>query len=366
MSDKTVPPIDPKKALPKEWHPQQSKLLQSWAEIASSYRWMHNQAYMIYKKKNLWFMLPLIIMSTVAGTANFAQSTFPSSIRPYVPQIIGAINLISAIMTTIYQFLKISEFMESHRISSINYGKLARTLTVELNLPVKDRNSGGAECVKISRTEIDRLIEQSPAIPKNVLISYEHQFSGRGLSEPEIIVINKVDIYEDRENNIANTVAEAGLKLKNSLFKKRLNVSESPVAVHKENLNRELQNLPKLVSKATEPSSVKESVNFGSVVSEVLSRFAKKPEVIPPKFIESSEVPESISPKMSQLSAIDIPEINFTILNESVEESVEDIETGKIVDEIVDDLVEETSATVSGISSDLELLRSSKLVSRNK
>jgi len=364
MSDKIVPPVDPKKALPKEWHPQQSKLLQSWAEIASSYRWMHNQAYMIYKKKNMWFMLPLIIMSTVTGTANFAQSTFPTGIRPYVPQIIGAINLISAIMTTIYQFLKISEFMESHRISSINYGKLARTLTVELNLPVKDRNSGGAECVKISRTEIDRLIEQSPAIPKNVLISYEHQFSGRGLSEPEIIVINKVDIYEDRENTVANTVAEAGLKLKNSLFKKRLNVSESPVALHKENLNRELQNLPKLVSKTNEPS--KESINFGSVVSEVLGRFNKKAAIVPPKFIESHEVPESISPKMSQLSAIDIPEINFTILNESVEESVEDIETGKVIDEIVDGLVEETAETVSGISSDLELLRSSKLVSGNK
>ena len=133
--------------LPKEWHPQQSKLLKSWGEVASSYRWMHNQAYMIYKKKNLRFMLPLIVMSTVAGTANFAQATFPDVIRPYVPQIIGAMNLISAIMTTIYQFLKISEFMESHRISSINYGKLARTITVELSLPVKDRNSGGAECV---------------------------------------------------------------------------------------------------------------------------------------------------------------------------------------------------------------------------
>jgi hypothetical protein len=139
------PEIVAKKPDPRDWHPQQAKLLKSWAEIASSYRWMHNQAYMIYRKKNLWFMLPLIVMSTVAGTANFAQSTFPDTIRPYVPQIIGAINLISAILTTIYQFLKISEFMESHRISSINYGKLARTITVELNLPVKDRNSGGAD-----------------------------------------------------------------------------------------------------------------------------------------------------------------------------------------------------------------------------
>ena len=160
---------DPLKKVPKEWHQQQAKLLKEWAEIASSYRWMHNQSYMIYKKKNLNFMIPLIVMSTVTGTANFAQSTFPITIRPYVPQIIGSINLISAIMTTIYQFLKISEFMESHRISSINYGKLARTITVELNLPIKDRNSGGAECVKVSRTEIDRLIEQSPVIPKNIL-----------------------------------------------------------------------------------------------------------------------------------------------------------------------------------------------------
>ena len=64
---------EPKKPEPKEWHQQQAKLLKNWAEVASSYRWMHNQAYMIYKKKNLYFMLPLIIMSTVAGTANFAQ-----------------------------------------------------------------------------------------------------------------------------------------------------------------------------------------------------------------------------------------------------------------------------------------------------
>ncbi len=42
MSDPKQP--EPIKKEPKEWHPQQAKLLKSWAEIASSYRWMHNQA----------------------------------------------------------------------------------------------------------------------------------------------------------------------------------------------------------------------------------------------------------------------------------------------------------------------------------
>ena len=354
MSDPKPP--EPVKKDPKEWHPQQAKLLKSWAEIASSYRWMHNQAYMIYKKKNLWFMLPLIVMSTVAGTANFAQTTFPDSIRPYVPQIIGAINLFSAILTTIYQFLKISEFMESHRISSINYGKLARTITIELNLPVRDRNSGGAECVKVSRTEIDRLIEQSPSIPRHVLIDYEHQFAGRGLSEPEIVVINKVDIYEDKENKVAETVSEAGLKFKSAIQKMKKPVfqimaSSSPTEKHKEKINEELNNLgsSKLVS----------SINTNSVLSSVLSRFSPRKEPTLPVFTPIPSYP---------LEQVQQP-VKPPVFTEPITEIVEDIETGKIndtIDEIVGDLVAETVKTSEGVSGDLERLRSSRLVSSKK
>jgi len=343
--------VDSKK--PKEWHPQQSKLLQGWAEIASSYRWMHNQAYMIYKKKNLNFMLPLIIMSTVTGTANFAQSTFPAGIRPYVPQIIGAINLVSAIMTTIYQFLKISEFMESHRISSINYGKLARTITVELNLPVKDRNSGGAECVKVSRTEIDRLIEQSPAIPKNVLFSYESKFAGKGLAEPEIVVINKVDIYEDRENKIATTVAEAGLRLKDALNKAKkplFKLSESPTAERKENLNKELKSLPKLVS----------TVNT-KVLSNVFSRLSPKRD--PPKLPVFQEIiPEVHEVHEEHEEHEESEQVVINMEHEIVPESI--TPHGETVSEIVDTLVEDTVKSSGTISDDLEELRSKGLVSK--
>jgi len=338
---------EPKK--PKEWHPQQAKLLQSWAEIASSYRWMHNQAYMIYKKQNLRFMLPLIIMSTVTGTANFAQATFPATIRPYVPQIIGAINLVSAIMTTIYQFLKISEFMESHRISSINYGKLARTITVELNLPVKDRNSGGAECVKLSRTEIDRLIEQSPAIPKPVLTNYEQQFAGRGLSEPEIIVINKVDIYEDQENKVATTVAEAGAKLKSLIKKKplfQLNSSESPTVVRKEKLNKELNALgsSKLVSSI-------EKTTVANLVARLTGNSPKKkPEPVLPQFPECDDIPESKSPVeiVLNMETDDSVSINADPVDENPDE---------IVKTIISELVDNTVKTEGGVVDELEELK---------
>ena len=335
---------------PKEWHPQQAKLLKEWAEIASSYRWMHNQAYMIYKRKNLHFMLPLIIMSTVTGTANFAQSTFPEMIRSYVPQIIGAINLVSAIMTTIYQFLKISEFMESHRISSINYGKLARTITVELNLPVKDRNSGGAECVKTSRTEIDRLIEQSPAIPKHVLYNYEAKFAGKGLSEPEIVVINRVNVYEDRENKVSTTIAEAGLKLKNALLKTKKPLFNFNESNRKESINKELNEL--------RTSNLVSSINTNvgtNIISTVLQKMRlspkKQPVITPPSlpsFTECYEIPESISKHSPSGS----PKI-----------SVPDEEMGdvKIINDTVDELVDEIVPR-----NDVEMLKQKKLVSSFK
>ena len=103
------------------WSQPQEALLRDWAEVAGSYRWLHYKAHMWYKARNLRYMIPLIIMSTVTGTANFAQGTFPSSFN-YVPEIIGGINLIAAVLTTLYQFLKISELMESHRLISINFG----------------------------------------------------------------------------------------------------------------------------------------------------------------------------------------------------------------------------------------------------
>ena len=368
--NKTDNPLAKKEIVPKEWHPQQSKLLKNWAEVASSYRWMHNQAYMIYKKKNLNFMIPLIIMSTVTGTANFAQSTFPEGIRPYVPQIIGAINLISAIMTTIYQFLKISEFMESHRISSINYGKLARTITVELSLPVKDRNSGGAECVKVSRTEIDRLIEQSPAIPKKILFAYESLFSGKGLSEPEIIVINQVDIYEDIENKTATTVAEAGAKLK-GLLKKPFIVknNNSPTSRKNEEVQKETSSL---------------AGTFSSVVSQLrekIGNISPKKEPVLQKF-DQIEHKKELSKEIHfpQLKPIKVEQIELhgKELVREVELPFEDIEvpieiahppseaseTEEIVHSLVESLVEETVQTTGGIADELEALRSSKKVSK--
>ena len=64
------------------WHKQQEDILKDWAEMAASYRWLHSRSYNEFKKQNMYFALPVIIISTITGTANFAQSSFPPSVQP--------------------------------------------------------------------------------------------------------------------------------------------------------------------------------------------------------------------------------------------------------------------------------------------
>lgn len=182
----------------KLWHPQQEKILKTWGEAAACYRYMNNQAFLMYKKSSMRYTLPIIVFSTVTGTANFAQSTFPAGVRPLVPLVIGSMNIITAIMTTVMQFLKINELMEGHRAASIQYGKLSRTIRLELSLPLEERSQHGSEMVEHCRAEYDRLIEQSPPIPFSIIQAFERAFpDDSAFFKPEIMHIHPIETFVD-------------------------------------------------------------------------------------------------------------------------------------------------------------------------
>lgn len=178
---------------------------------------------------NLKFTLPIIVIGTVTGTANFAQNTFPASARPYVPSVIGAMNLFSAILTTVAQFLKVAELMESHRVSYINYGKMSRHIRLELTLPVSERTYHGASMVESYAIQYDRLIEQSPTIPGAVFRLFNDQFKEdkNELTDPKNLQFTRPDILSIKpiiEYTILETVVDS---IKNAISppkSKRMNI----------------------------------------------------------------------------------------------------------------------------------------------
>lgn len=195
------------------WHGQQEDVLKKWGETAACYRYLHYKSYQKFKKLSFRFSLPIIIISTVTGTASFAHETFPVSWRNYVPLAIGTFNLIGGIMSTIQQFMKVNELLESHRVSSIQYGKLSRLIRLELSLPSADRTHSGKDMLEVCKLEYDRLIEQSPSIQENILKIFEIEFPEKNseleahlaFHRPEILSIHPIEPFteEDLKNSFS-------------------------------------------------------------------------------------------------------------------------------------------------------------------
>jgi len=159
-----------------KWTEEHENILIDWADKAMCFRWLHAKSNQIYARLNAWFTIPVIIMSTLTGTANFAQDRFPESAKNYASMAIGAVNIFAGILTTIQQFLKIGELNEAHRVASISWDKFYRNIKVELaKSPIERINVD--QMIKMCKEEFDRLMETSPVIEDQVISLFQKTFS---------------------------------------------------------------------------------------------------------------------------------------------------------------------------------------------
>ena len=175
-----------KKTTRNYWKEEEETIIQQWADKAKCYQWMHTKCHDIYYSKNAWYTIPVIIISTITGTANFAQDRFSDEIKQYVVMGIGSLSILAGIITTIHQFLKIAELNEGHRVASISWCKFHNNLqTLVLRHPL-DRMPPD-DAINLYKEEYDRLLEISPNISKNILKLFNTTFKkNEDLSKPEI------------------------------------------------------------------------------------------------------------------------------------------------------------------------------------
>lgn len=182
----------------KVWTSKTEMILKQWAEKAACYRVMHNKAFEFFKIKNRWFTIPVIICSTLAGCANFSQGAVKGSdFENYFPIVIGSVNLFAGMLSTIHQTLKYPSLEESHRISSISFGKFSRNISLELGLPPQDRSASGVDYLRQARAEFDRLLEQSPHVPRHIIEEFDKLWGDVDVCKPDILSVKPVKIYDE-------------------------------------------------------------------------------------------------------------------------------------------------------------------------
>jgi len=186
------------------WNKECEELLAEWSEKASCYRWLHGRCEKNYRKWYYSFSIPVIILSTLTGAANVGMDSFvPQESKSIASAIVGGVNILAGIISTLQNFLKVAEYMEAHRIAGVSWGKLQRNIAIELALD-PCRRVIQSDFLKLSRAEYDRLIEAGPIIDDRVIKQFNNKFKNYKVSIPSICNgLDKCKIYKvDNSTNI--------------------------------------------------------------------------------------------------------------------------------------------------------------------
>jgi len=237
-----------------EWTIENELILVEWCDIAQCYKWLNFRSYLKYSYIQACFTIPVIIMSTITGTISFAQSSFTAKQQFYIQFGVGTINIFLGILSTISQYLKITEFTEAHKICSISWDKFSRNIRIELSKPPEERMDA-ASFMKLCRHEFDRMMETSPVIQQDVIDEFKKTFQGGENTEQR-------KLYSElRKPDICDTIVSASitrhkwylnhpnyLQNKENIEKKETNETNNEVELKeilKENIMTITENLKK-------------------------------------------------------------------------------------------------------------------------
>jgi len=168
--------VDTSTAIPEvDWTVDHEDILIEWADKAMCFRWLHSRAHALYSKLNYNYTIPVIVISTLTGTANFAQDRVPEAYQGLFVMIVGGFNILAGIITTIQQFLKITQLNEAHRVSGIAWDKFYRNIKIELARHPDERIHVN-QMLKMCKEEFDRMMETSPNIPDEIINEFKNKF----------------------------------------------------------------------------------------------------------------------------------------------------------------------------------------------
>ena len=190
-----------------------------WADISASYRWMHDKGDKKMSRSNMFITVPVIILSTLTGSANFMLQSVISpndqTSQKYAQIAIGSVSIFTGILTTLGNFFRYAQNSESNRVASIAWGKFQRQIAIELALHPKERIDS-LDFLKICRSDLDRLIEQSPPIPDDIIDEFEKEFEDiKDFKRPDIAHgVDHTKVFDSKDSRLAHIAVDAAMFMK--------------------------------------------------------------------------------------------------------------------------------------------------------
>ena len=178
------------------WSAQLEDIIAKEGERCSGLAWLHTKAEIESSTYNTYVQVPVIILSTLAGTASVGSSTLFGGSTTISGIAIGLVSIGVGILNTLGGFFAFAKRSESHRIAHLNYSKLASKIAIELSLPRQERMKAEILLTYLRET-MERLAETTPNCPVNIIQQFNDKYKNeKKIALPvEVNGIHKIEVY---------------------------------------------------------------------------------------------------------------------------------------------------------------------------
>ena len=146
-----------------QWNDAVEKLLSELGDESQLRSRLHMKQHQSYRRRSQCFSLPVVVLTSLAGSGNFISEGYESFTKKYMIFAIGIVSIMTSIISAVSTFLKLAEFSEANRIASLQWAKIFTRIRTQLSLFRDDRDGCHDYFIGIL-SEYDRLGEVSPAL----------------------------------------------------------------------------------------------------------------------------------------------------------------------------------------------------------
>ena len=183
-----------------EWNNSIEDLLCEEAEKCSGLALMHSNAEKIFRNKNNWIQIPMIILSTISGSLQVGLSNLFDS---RIVQSFGGLSFIVSMLGMINSHFAYAQRAEAHKNASVQYAQMHRLIHIEMSL-TRTQRTPPKYLLKMIKDDLKGFMELFPRVPNKVIDEYKKKIipNSKGAVHPDIVSgIKRVVPYEKDKTN---------------------------------------------------------------------------------------------------------------------------------------------------------------------
>lgn len=186
------------------WNSRLEDYFASTGEKAHCLSWIHKRSEERYARLRTFIDLPVIAISSITGFLSVGSTSLFGDNQMGVSVALGLCSLLVSVLNTTGTYFGWAKRAEGHRISSIQYARLFRFLSIEMALPREERMTP-SDLLKHTKDQYDRLQEVSPLIPPEIIGEFQKRFRDPkydAIAKPEESNgLESIDIYTETNEN---------------------------------------------------------------------------------------------------------------------------------------------------------------------